>query len=79
MPAPDPPTTPSLGPIVVGVGVLVVLVGLAIWSGALNWFGRLPGDIRYESGSTRVYFPLASMVLVSVALSLIAAVVRRWF
>ena len=79
MPNTDPPTTPPLGPIVVGVGVLVVLVGLVIWSGALNWFGRLPGDIRYESGSTRVYFPLASMVLVSVALSLIAAVVRRWF
>jgi hypothetical protein len=74
-----PPTPPPLGPIVVGIGVAVILLGLVIWSGALNWFGRLPGDIRYESGSTRVYFPLASMLLVSVALSLIAAVLRRWF
>ena len=75
----DPPTTPPLGPIVVGIGVAVILLGLVIWSGALNWFGRLPGDIRYESGATRVYFPLASMFLVSVALSVIAAVIRRWF
>ncbi len=79
MQSPDPPATPPLGPIVVGIGVAVILLGLAIWSGALNWFGRLPGDIRYESGSTRVYFPLASMLLVSVALSVIAAVIRRWF
>lgn len=79
MPNLDPPTPPPLGLIVVGVGVAVVLLGLVIWSGALNWFGRLPGDIRYESGSTRVYFPLASMLLISVVLSVIAAVLRRWF
>jgi hypothetical protein len=79
MELPDPPTPPPLGLIVVGIGVLVILLGLGIWSGALNWFGRLPCDIRYESGSTRVYFPLASMLLVSVVLSVIAAVIRRWF
>jgi len=79
MPNIDPPTPPPLGLIVVGIGVAVIVLGLAIWSGALNWFGRLPGDIRYESGSTRVYFPLVSMLLVSVALSVIAALVRRWF
>ncbi len=79
MQSPDPPTMPPLGPIVVGIGVAVILLGLVIWSGALNWFRRLPGDIRYESGSTRVYFPLASMLLVSVGLSVIAAVIRRWF
>jgi hypothetical protein len=76
---PGAPPTPPLGPLVVGIGLLVVVVGLLIWSGALSWFGRLPGDIRYESGSTRVYVPLASMLVASIALSLIAAVVRRFF
>ncbi len=75
----DPPTPPPLGLIVVGIGVAMILLGLVIWSGALNWFGRLPGDIRYESGSTRVYLPLASMLLVSVVLSVLAALIRRWF
>jgi hypothetical protein len=79
MPNLDPPTPPPLGLIVVGIGVAVILLGLGIWSGALNWFGRLPGDIRYESGSTRVYFPLASMLLVSIVLSVTAALIRRWF
>jgi hypothetical protein len=58
-------------------GVVLVAVGLLVWSGALSWFGRLPGDIRYESGNTRVYVPLTSMLLVSVLLSLGAYLLRR--
>jgi hypothetical protein len=76
---PDAPPTPPLGPLIIGVGVAIVLVGVLVWTGALNWFGRLPGDIRYESGSTRIYVPLASTLAISVVLSLIAAVVRRFF
>lgn len=58
--------------------MLIVIVGLLVWSGALSWFGRLPGDIRYESGSTRVYVPWVSMLLISVVLSVVAALVRRF-
>jgi hypothetical protein len=76
---PEAPSTPPLGLLVVGLGVAVVVIGLLIWSGALGWFGRLPGDIRYESGSTRVYVPLVSMLVVSAGLSLVVAVVRRFF
>ena len=65
------------GPLLVGLGVLLILVGLLVWSGALGWFGRLPGDIRIERDSVRVYFPLASMLLVSIALSLLLYILRR--
>jgi NAD/NADP transhydrogenase beta subunit len=64
--------------VVVGV-VVVVVVGLLIYSGALRWFGRLPGDIRYESENVRVYIPIVSMLLVSVVLSVIFYLVRRFF
>lgn len=56
--------------------VLVVLGGLA-WAGMLGWFGRLPGDIRIERGATRVYVPLVSMLLLSLAISLAAYLFRR--
>ncbi|HEX6285051.1 MAG TPA: DUF2905 domain-containing protein [Pyrinomonadaceae bacterium] len=69
----------SVGLLVVIGGVLVIVVGLLIYSGALNWFGRLPGDIRYESGNVRVYIPLVSMLLISVVLTLIFNLVRRLF
>ncbi len=69
----------SMGLLVIVAGLVVILVGVLIYSGGLSWFGRLPGDIRYESGGTRVYIPLVSMLLISVALTLIFSVLRRFF
>jgi cytochrome b subunit of formate dehydrogenase len=69
----------STGLIVVVVGVLVILVGLVMMTGALNWVGRLPGDIRFESGNTRIYIPITTMIIVSIFLSLILFLARRLF
>lgn len=69
----------SVGLLVVVGGVFIIIVGLLIYSGGLSWFGRLPGDIRYESGNVRVYVPIVSMLLVSVALTLIFNLLRRLF
>lgn len=67
----------SLGPLLIGAGLLLVVIGLLAWAGALSWFGRLPGDIRVERPNMRLYVPLTSMLLVSVVLSLILALIRR--
>jgi len=69
----------SVGLLVVVGGVFIILVGLLIYSGGLSWFGRLPGDIRYESGNVRVYIPIVSMLLVSIALTLLFNLLRRFF
>jgi hypothetical protein len=69
----------SLGPLLVGLGIVLALVGLLVWSGALAWFGRLPGDIRIERESVRVYIPIMSMLIASVVLSLVLYIVRRMF
>jgi Protein of unknown function (DUF2905) len=68
----------ALGLVLIGGGVLLGLVGLLVWSGALSWFGRLPGDIHIERPGTRIYIPISSMLLVSLALSLVMAAVRRF-
>jgi hypothetical protein len=67
----------SAGPMLVVAGGVLVVVGLLVWSGALSWFGRLPGDIRVERPNVRIYVPITSMVLLSVAISVVAAIVRR--
>jgi len=72
-------TPSSPGPVLVAIGLGLVLVGLLVWSGALAWFGRLPGDIRIERDSVRVYIPVVSMLLVSAALSLLLYLLRRLF
>ncbi len=69
----------SLGLLVIALGVGAVLIGLLIMSGGLSWFGRLPGDIRVERENMRVYVPIVSMLLVSVALSVILYLIRRLF
>ena len=56
------------------LGVLLLLIGIAWpWISQLP-FGRLPGDIVIERDNLRLYFPLVTMIVVSVVLSLI-----MWF
>lgn len=72
-------TSPSAGPLLIIVGLGIALIGLLVWSGGLSWFGRLPGDIRIERDTVRIYIPLVSMFLVSVVLSLIMYAINRLF
>ena len=68
----------GVGLLVVVAGAFLIIAGLLIYSGALNWFGRLPGDIRYEGEHTRVYVPIISMLIISIVLSLILYLIRRF-
>ena len=71
------PQRSSIALLLVIAGVVLIVVGLLAWVGALSWFGRLPGDIRVERPGMRLYAPITWMVLISVALTVIAAIVRR--
>ncbi len=68
----------QIGRIIVLVGLLVTMVGLLVWSGALNWFGRLPGDIRIQKPGYRVYVPWVSLVIVSTLFNLVIWLGRRF-
>jgi len=56
-------TGSSAGPLLVTAGLGLVILGLLAWTGALSWFGRLPGDIRIERDTVRVYIPFMSMLV----------------
>jgi hypothetical protein len=62
----------------VGLGLLVVGALVRFMPGLFSWFGNLPGDVRAEGQSSRVFFPLTSMIVVSVALTVIVNVIG-WF
>jgi DUF2905 family protein len=68
-----------LGLVLVILGVAVVAIGLLVWSGALSWFGRLPGDVRIDRGNFKIFFPFTSMILVSLILTLVLNLLRRFF
>ena len=69
--------TPELGRILLVVGiVLVVLGGLAVLGVRLP-FGRLPGDIAIEGARGGFYFPVVTMIIVSIVLTVLLNIFLR--
>ena len=68
------------GKYIIIIGALVVLTGTGIYFfyDKLHWLGRLPGDIRIEKENFRFYLPITTMIVFSVALSVIIQVVKRF-
>ena len=58
-------------------GIVLLVLGVLANSGLLSWFGRLPGDIRVEREGMRFYFPITTMIVISVGLSLILYFIGR--
>jgi len=55
------------------MGFLLVVLGAVLYflPRFFGWFGHLPGDIRIERDGVYIFIPLTSMLLVSVALTLL--------
>ena len=68
----------ELGRMVMIAGAVLLVVGaLLSLGGRVPWLGRLPGDIVVERENFRFYFPLATSIIISIILSLVAALFRR--
>lgn len=66
-----------MGKMLIFAGLALIVAG-AIWSVAERFgLGRLPGDIVFERENARFYFPLATSILISIVLSLLAWLFRR--
>jgi len=63
----------AVGKLILLLGVVLVLLGVLLtWvPGLLGWFGHLPGDIRIERENGAFYFPITSMIVISVVITLI--------
>ncbi len=70
-----------MGKILVIIGIVIVVIGAVIWLAGdkLSWFGNLPGDIRVEKENFRFYFPITSMILLSLVISFLWWLIRRFF
>jgi hypothetical protein len=68
----------DLGRLLMAVGGVVFALGaLLALAGKLPWLGRLPGDLVIERGPFSLYFPLATSLVLSLALSLLFWLFRR--
>ena len=62
-------------------GLLIVLAGIVIYffHDHFKWIGRLPGDIRIERENFRFYFPISTMIIFSLIVTIIIAIIKRLF
>ena len=67
------------GRLLIWIGITLVIIGVMFtflpW--AFSWFGRLPGDIRIEGEKFRFYFPLVSLLILSILVTVVVNVIRR--
>jgi hypothetical protein len=71
---------PSIGKLIIGIGLLLVIAGVIIYlfSDKLHWLGNLPGDIRIKREGFSFYFPLATCIVLSILLNAILWLIRRF-
>ena len=63
------------------IGLLIVIAGIIIYffHDKLYWIGRLPGDIRIEKENFKFYFPITTMILLSLLVTALVWIIRRLF
>jgi hypothetical protein len=68
------------GKYIIASGIFIVIAGTFIYffHDYFKWFGKLPGDIRIEKESYRFYFPLATMIVISIVITLIINIFKRF-
>ena len=69
------------GKYIIIAGLVIVIIGVLVFffHNAFRWFGRLPGDIRLEGKNTRIYFPWVTMIILSIILTVLINLFRKWF
>jgi len=70
----------EMGRWLAGMGVALVAVGGLLWLlGRLPGVGRLPGDFQFQVGNVGCFAPIATMLLVSVVLTIVLNILLRLF
>ncbi|NBA88573.1 DUF2905 family protein [Emticicia sp. CRIBPO] len=71
----------NTGKMLIFGGLIILVIGVVIYfsGNKLNWIGRLPGDIRIEKPGMKIYFPVVTMILLSLVLNLIIWLIKKFF
>ena len=72
---------PQTGKWIIIAGIIIIVIGILIYFfyDKLHWLGKLPGDIRIEKENFRFYFPITTMIIVSIVLTLLINIFKKFF
>jgi hypothetical protein len=70
----------NTGKYIIVFGVIILLAGIIIYffHDKLHWIGRLPGDIRIEKGNSGFYFPVTTMILFSLVVTILVNLIKKF-
>jgi len=61
------------GGVIAVIGLILMLVG-----NKLCWLGHLPGDIHINKPGLKIYFPITTMILISLVINLIIWIIKKF-
>ena len=68
----------EIGRLLLVFGLILAVVGLVlIFADKIPFLGRLPGDIVIKKRNFTVFFPLATMILLSIVITVVLNVILR--
>lgn len=68
----------SIGKSLIFFGIILIVIGsIFVVFGKIPWFGRLPGDIIIRREGFTFYFPIATMILLSILLTILFNIIGR--
>ncbi|MDQ2863301.1 MAG: DUF2905 domain-containing protein [Bacteroidota bacterium] len=67
------------GKYIIIAGLCILIAGIVIYffHDYFKWVGRLPGDVRIEKENYSFYFPVVSMIIISLAITVIVNIIKR--
>lgn len=69
------------GKYIIYIGIGIILIGAIVYffGNKFSFFGKLPGDIRVEKENFSFYMPITSMILLSIVISGVLWLIRKFF
>jgi uncharacterized membrane protein len=70
----------NTGRYIIFIGFAVVVIGILIYflHDKFHWIGRLPGDIRIEKDNFRFYFPIVTMIVISLMITIVVSLIKKF-
>ena len=71
--------THTTGKYLIVIGVIIIFTGLVIYffHDKFHWIGRLPGDIKIDKGNFKIYFPVTTMILLSIGITSMIHLIKK--
>ena len=68
----------EIGRIIILCGIILVILGLmVILGGKYNIIGKMPGDLLLDKENIKIYFPITSMLLISLTITIVYNIINR--